>query len=121
MKSYNDVANFFENDKPAKDYFNEVAGRVARDLFMNQEDWIYMNRELGEDRDPMIKSSEDFYENFRKCFNDAVGWMRECMYYALLKAYVEDDIDLPKDLAEDYNEWYGYEVGDEEYVEGKEA
>lgn len=114
-------AKYFEDDTLANDWFERVMHNVAYEMFRRQEDWIYMVGELGPDRKPMIKSEQDFMVAFDIAWGNAIGWLKSFAAEELLKLYAEDDIDFPRGLADEYNEWMGYEPGDEGYVEGKDV
>lgn len=66
----------------------------------------------------MIKGEEEFNLAFNYAWADAIGWLKGFAYDELLRLYIEDDIDLPRCMAEDYNYWRGFEPGDDGYVEG---
>ena len=36
----------------------------------------------------------------------------------LIKELYKSDIDMPQDMADDMNDWYGYQLGDDDYFEG---
>lgn len=115
-----EIRKYFEDDTLANDWFEKVMHRLAWIMFDTQEDWIYMSGELGRGRNPMIKSEEEFNLAFNVAWADAIGWLKGFAYEELLRLYVEDDIDLPRYMAEDYNDCMGFEPGDDGYVEGKD-
>lgn len=112
---------YFEDNTLANNWFNEVMNRIAYEMFRRQEDWIYMVGELGPDRKPMIKSEQDFMVAFDISWGNAIGWLKSFAAEELLKMYAEDDIDFPRDLADEYNNEMGFELGDDGYVEGKDV
>lgn len=113
-----EIRKYFEDETLANDWFEKVMHRLAWKMFDSQEDWIYMSGELGRGRNPMIKSEEEFNLAFNIAWADAIGWLKGFAYDELLRLYVEDDIDLPRGMADEYNEFMGYEPGDDRYVEG---
>lgn len=115
-----EIRKYFEDDTLANDWFEKVMHRLAWKMFDSQEDWIYMSGELGKGRNPMIKGEEEFNTAFNVAWADAIGWLKGFAYEELLRLYVEDDIDLPRYMAEDYNDCMGFEPGDKGYVEGKD-
>lgn len=115
-----EIRKYFEDDTLANDWFEKVMHRLAWIMFDTQEDWIYMSGELGKGRNPMIKGEEEFNTAFNVAWADAIGWLKGFAYEELLRLYVEDDIDLPRYMAEDYNDCMGFEPGDKGYVEGKD-
>lgn len=114
-----EIRKYFEDDTLANDWFEKVMHRLAWKMFDSQEDWIYMSGELGKGRNPMIKSEEEFNLAFNVAWADTIGWLKGFAYDELLRLYIEDDIDLPRHMADEYNEIMGYEPGDDGYVEGK--
>ena len=114
-----EIRKYFEDDTLANDWFEKVMHRLAWKMFDSQEDWIYMSGELGKGRNPMIKSEEEFNLAFNIAWADAIGWLKGFAYDELLRLYIEDDIDLPQSMADEYNLIMGYEPGDDGYVEGK--
>ena len=114
-------AKYFEDDTLANEWFDRVMNRLAWKMFERQEDWVYMVGELGPGRNPMIKSADKFDEAFCYAWRDAMSWLAEFAANELLRIYAEDDIDFPRGLADEYNEWMGFEPGDEGYVEGKDV
>jgi len=115
-----EIRKYFEDDTLANDWFERVMHRLAWKMFDSQEDWIYMSGELGKGRNPMIKSEEEFNLAFNIAWADAIGWLKGFAYDELLRLYIEDDIDLPRYMANEYNEVMGFEPGDDGYVEGKD-
>ena len=113
-----EIRKYFEDDTLANDWFEKVMHRLAWKMFDSQEDWIYMSGELGKGRNPMIKSEEEFNLAFNIAWADAIGWLKGFAYDELLRLYIEDDIDLPRGMADEYNIIMGYEPGDDGYVEG---
>lgn len=113
-----EIRKYFEDDTLANDWFEKVMHRLAWNMFDSQENWIYMSGELGKGRNPMIKGEEEFNLAFNIAWADAIGWLKGFAYEELLRLYVEDDIDLPRYMADEYNEIMGYEPGDDGYVEG---
>lgn len=113
-----EIRKYFEDDTLANDWFEKVMHRLAWKMFDSQEDWIYMSGELGKGRNPMIKSEEEFNLAFNVAWADTIGWLKGFAYDELLRLYIEDDIDLPRGMADEYNEFMGYEPGDDGYVEG---
>ena len=113
-----EIRKYFEDDTLANDWFEKVMHRLAWKMFDSQEDWIYMSGELGKGRNPMIKSEEEFNLAFNIAWADAIGWLKGFAYDELLRLYIEDDIDMPRGMADEYNEFMGYEPGDDGYVEG---
>ena len=114
------MEKYFENDTLANDWFENVMNRIFWKMFRSQEDWIHMAGELGKGRNPMIKSAEEFYGSFNEAWNEAFSWLKGFGMQEALRVYAEDGIDFPHDLAEDYNDWMGFEPGDDGYVEGKD-
>ena len=113
-----EFAKYFEDDTLANDWFDKVMSRLVWKMFEHQEEWIYMAGELGKGRKPMIKSEYEFNLAFAMAWADAIGWLKGFARDELFRLYVEDDIDVPRDMAEDYNETMGFEPGDDGYVEG---
>lgn len=118
MFDYNEKFNWFDDEELAKDWYNRMCGNIAWKMFENQEKWVYMAGELGEGRKPMIKGSEEFAEAMEQAMQDVFGFMREGIYYNFLRIYAEDDIDFPRELADDYNNYWDFEEDDDEFVEG---
>lgn len=111
---------YFEDTDLANDWFDEQMNRIAWEMFRRQENWIYMSGELGRGRNPMIKGEDEFNLAFNYAWADVIGWLKGFAYDELLRLYVEDDIDLPRYMADEYNDWMGFEPGDDGYVEGKD-
>lgn len=110
--------NYFEDDTLANDWFKRQMNRIAWRMFKRQENWIHMAGEVG--RNPKIKSAEDFDREFYYAWAEVMGCLKGFAKNELLRAYAEDDVDFPEDVAWDYNDWMGFEPGDEGYVEGKD-
>lgn len=108
---------FFEDDTLADDYQKEVERRSLVDLVQNQSDWLYMVDELGKGRNPMLK--ENAVDYIQETVIGNMAWFINDMVAGLIEKLAAEDIDLSEGVAEWYNEYYGYEVGDDEYIEGK--
>lgn len=107
---------YFEDDTLANKWFKEQMDRIAWEMFKHQKNWIYMAGEV--DRNPRIKSAEEFDEEFDYAWANVMGWLKCFAKSELLEAYIKSDIDLPADVAMEYNELNGYEPGDANYIEG---
>ena len=107
---------YFDKNDLAEEWLDRVIENIALTAFKNQEEWIYMDGELGEGRNPMIK--DNFVECFNRYFDEQLDYMRTIILCGFLKRYYEDNIDVPQWLAEEYNEWNGYVEGDKEYMIG---
>ena len=108
---------FFEDDILANDYQKEVEKRSLVDLIWNQPEWLYMVDELGRGRNPMLK--ENAVEYIQETVIKNMGWFIADMVAGLIEKLAAEDIDLSEGVAEWYNEYYGYEPDDDEYVVGK--
>lgn len=109
---------YFEDDTLANDWFKKRMNYIAWKMFERQEEWIHMAGEVG--RNPKIKSAEDFDREFGYVWAETMGWLKGFAKNELLRAYAEDDIDFPRDLADEYNDEMGFEPGYDGYVEGKD-
>lgn len=107
---------YFDKNDLAEEWLDRVIENIALTAFKNQEEWIYMDGELGEGRNPMIK--DNFVECFNWYFDEQLDYMRTIILCGFLKRYYEDNIDVPQWLAEEYNEWNGYVEGDKRYMIG---
>lgn len=108
---------FFDDDTLANDYQKEVEKRSLVDLVWNQSDWLYMASELGRGRDPMLK--ENAVEYIQETVINNMAWFINDMVAGLIEKLAAQDIDLSEGVAEWYNEYYGYEPDDDEYIVGK--
>lgn len=113
---YNTEFNYFDDETLAKDWFNELCNGAAWDIFQKQEEIVYMMGELGKGRKPMFKDKA--YENIRRIIENRLAFMIDDITCGLIKQLYESDIDMPQDMADDMNEWYGYQPDDDNYFEG---
>lgn len=118
MIDYNEEFNCFDKRTSAAEWFNFICKDIAWYAFQNQEDWLYMMDELGEDRNPKIK--DNFYEVFGLLFDREIAYIKECVLDGFLKFYHDQDIDVSKKVADEYNEIEGYEPGEDGYMEGRD-
>ena len=108
MKDYNTEMNYFDDELLAKDWFNELYHEAAWDIFQHQEDIVYMAGELGEHRNPMLKDKA--YEEIRHLVENHLVFMVDNITCGLIKELYDSDIDMPQDMADDMNEWYGDDI-----------
>lgn len=111
------IDKYFDDDDNPNEWMEHIAQYAAWELFQNQEKWLYMYGELGEKRWPMLKYDALHY--IEDAVEHQLGWLISHIVFELVKNYVNSDIDLSDTVADEYNEWFGYEPGDKGYVEGK--
>ena len=105
---YNTEFNYFDDETLAKEWFNELCNGAAWDIFNKQEEIVYMMDELGEGRKPMFKDKA--YENIRHIVENRLAFMIDDIACGLIKQLYESDIDMPQDMADDMNDWYGDDI-----------
>lgn len=108
---------YFEDTDLANNWFDEQMSRIAWEMFRRQKNWIHMAGEVG--RNPKIKSAEDFNREFNCVWAEVMGWLKGFAKNELLRAYAEGDIDFSVGVAWEYNNWNGYEPGDDGYVDAE--
>lgn len=111
------IDKYFDDDDNPNEWMEHIAQYAAWELFQNQEKWLYMYGELGEKRWPMLKYDALHY--IEDAVKHQLGWLISHIVFELVKNYVNSDIDLSDTVADEYNEWFGYEPGDKGYVDGK--
>lgn len=108
MKDYNTEMNYFDDELLAKDWFNELCHEAAWDIFQHQEEIVYMAGELGKRRNPMLKDRA--YEEIRHLVENRLAFMVDNITCGLIKELYDSDIDMPQDMADDMNDWYGDDI-----------
>lgn len=108
MKDYNTEMNYFDDELLAKDWFNELCYEAAWDIFQHQEEIVYMAGELGKRRNPMLKDKA--YEEIRHLVENRLAFMVDNITCGLIKELYDSDIDMPQDMADDMNDWYGDDI-----------
>ena len=109
--------SYFDDGTLANDYQKTIEHRVLVDLVQNQSDWLYMVDELGKGRNPMLK--EDAIAYIQETVTGEMNWLIADIIADIVEKLAAQDIDLSEGVAEWYNEYYGYEECDDEYIEGK--
>lgn len=114
------MENYFEDNMLANEWMEDTFSRITWYMFKHQDRWAYMSGELGDGRNPMIRSEEEFDNMFHDAWSDATWWLYCFTRNEALKHYADNDIDFPHDLAKTYNEERGFEPGDDGYVRGRD-
>ena len=112
MTNYNEKFGYFEDDKLAADWFNELCGRLNWKFFEHQEDMLYMAGELGPGSLPKFK--EGAIEKMQDTIVHELGWMIGCITTGFIESF---RIDSNIDLSEEMEEWLMDEMGMEAYGE----
>lgn len=108
---------FFEDDTSANAFQETIERRTMADFAARQTDLLYMAGEKG--RKPMLKENA-----LDTLFDGVVGsmdWFIADMVSNLIRRYAAQDIDVPIEVADWYNEYNGYMETDDGYIEGKAA
>lgn len=121
---FNKDINYFDDNLLAKDWINDWMRHVWWELFENQENWIYMHGALGKNEDgstrwPMLKANA-VQEFSQVVDNTMFSSLRDYIVAGIIKRYHDEDIDVCDEVANWYNDFFGYEYGDKEYIVGKE-
>ena len=112
MATWNEKFNYFDDEKLAADWFNELCGRLNWEFFENQEDMLYMAGELGPGSLPKFK--EGAIEKMQATIVRELGWMIGCITTGFIESF---RIDSNIDLSEEMEDWLIDEMGMEAYGE----
>ena len=117
---FNKEFNWCDEDVTLADWYNCMVSRVAWRLFDEQGEWLYLFGELEKGSKPRIKSQRAFEVAFDKAWAENINVMRATTFYGLLKMYADGDVEVPETLAWDYNDYMGFEDGEDGRMKGYE-
>ncbi len=106
---------FFEDDALANAFQKTVEHRTMVNFAAKQTDLLYMAGEKG--RRPMLR--EDAVDTLFDGVVNSMNWFIADMVSNLIRRYAAQDIDVPIEVADWYNEYNGYMETDDGYIEGK--
>lgn len=106
-------ASYADDDALLNDWVDEGMRRIAWKMFERQGKWIYMSGELGEGRFPQIKDYKSVSSEFRRAFDDWIGWLESYMFDRYIAEVRSGNVDLGEDLEAELR----FRWGDEEFEE----
>lgn len=107
---YNEEHNVFEPDLTCADWIDEVARGIGLDTFHRQEELVHMAGEVA-DR-PMTKAG--CLDVARDIVLDRLDWLVSLLTYGVVEdLHKAADVDVDEDTAREWNEYMGYDEGDE--------
>lgn len=121
MKDFNlPFEPYAKDEYTLNDYINDCMVRISYMMFKNQEDYVYMNEELGEGRFPQFKDREDVYEAFKKAFDHSTTWLFAYLFNRIvLETHLLGNVDLGKDMTQYMKDEFGEEWFEEWEEEAK--
>lgn len=106
--------DYFESTE-ANQWLDSIKRNTMWTLLDNQHDFLYMFGELGKGRKPMLKNNawEYIYDKVALEMGDIINEVVS----NIIDTYHKSDIDMPYEVASDYNAWNGLKEGDTDYIE----
>ena len=105
--------SYAEDNATLNNWVDELYKKISREMFKNQEKWIFMSGELGEGRFPQFKDFESVYNEFDQAFNSSIGGLFSYLFECFIRDIRLGNVDLGEDMEYELR----WSMGDEDYEE----